>query len=107
MAYFYHATTRDKMFHIVAEGKLKANTSGEVFLCKSPIDACKFLVCRGITRISVIEILLNENDVVVSDDHSESYFQCKAYIHNGDIELTRKEKITDYIFGDDEEAEGE
>lgn len=104
MAYFYHATTREKMFHIVGEGKLRANAFGEVFLCKEPIDACKFLVCRGITRISVIEIELDESDVVVSDDHSESYFQCQAFIHNGDIEITGDEKITDYIF---DTSEGE
>jgi len=104
MAYFYHATTPEKMCSILDDAILEANDCGEVFLCKEPLDACKFLICRGISRISVIEIEIDENDVVPSNDHSESYFQCQAFIHNGDIEITGDEKITDYIF---DTSEGE
>lgn len=48
--------------------------------------------------MSVIEIELDENEVAESYDHSEAFFKCKAYMHNGDIKLTGKERIWDYSF---------
>ncbi len=98
MAYFYHATTPENMKSIMNDLTLKADAFGEVFLCKEPLDACKFLAIWGIARIDVIEVELEESDVDESHDHSESFFQCKAYIHHGDIELKGEEKITEDTF---------
>lgn len=94
---FYHATSLENMQKIIDDGKIKSSL-GEVFLCKKPLDACKFLVLRGLRKVYVIEVELNKNDVRESYDHAESFFQCKAYVHNGDIQLKGTEEITEYKF---------
>lgn len=94
---FYHATSFENMQKIIDDGKIKSSL-GEVFLCKKPLDACKFLALRGLRNVSVIEVELNKNDVQESYDHAESFFRCKAYVHNGDIELSGKERVEEYEF---------
>ena len=69
-----------------------------VYMCKDPIDACKFLVIRGMRQMSVIELELDEKEVEESHDHSETFFKCKAYIKHGDIVLSGDERIFDYDF---------
>ena len=95
---FYHATTLENMEKIAASGFIKKSWDGVVYLCKDPIDACKFLVLRGLRKMCVIETELDENDVQESFDHSQSFFKCKAYIHNGDIRFTGAEKVEEYTF---------
>lgn len=95
---FYHATTPENMQKIIDDGKIKHSFGGEVFLCKKPLDACKFLVLRGLRKVYVIEVELNKNNVQESYDHAESFFRCKVYVHNGDIELSGKEIIEEYEF---------
>lgn len=68
------------------------------YMCKDPIDACKFLVIRGMRQMSVIELELDEKEVEESHDHSETFFKCKAYIKHGDIVLSGDERIFDYDF---------
>lgn len=41
---FYHAAPKETMMKIYAEGVLKKSWDGVVYMCKDPIDACKFLV---------------------------------------------------------------
>lgn len=94
---FYHATTPENAISIMWDGVIKSRY-GEVFLCKKPSDACKFLAIRGCSKVIVIEVELPEDAVIESYDHSESFFQCKAYIHNGDIKLTGAEVYTEYTF---------
>lgn len=94
---FYHATSLENMQKIIDDGKIKSSF-GEVFLCKKPLDACKFLVLRGLRKVYVIEVELNKNNIQESYDHAESFFRCKAYVHNGDIELSGKERIEEYEF---------
>lgn len=96
---FYHATTERNMVKIVHEKRIRKSMEG-VYLCKDPVDACKFLVMRGVQRVSVIEAELDEKDVEESNDHSEGFFRCKAYIHQGDISLTGREWIFKYNFGE-------
>lgn len=40
----------------------------------------------------------NSGFVTDSDTERELFFKCKAYMHNGDIKLTGKERIWDYSF---------
>lgn len=94
----YHATTVENMKRIQKDGLIKGSFGREVFLCKKPLDACKFLVIRGIRRMCVIEVDLKEDTVRESFDHSEAFFQCKAYVHNGNVELTGVEEIEEYEF---------
>ena len=53
---FYHAAPKETMMKIYAEGVLKKSWDGVVYMCKDPIDACKFLVIRGMRQMSVIEL---------------------------------------------------
>lgn len=95
---FYHAAHKETMKKIVGEGTLRRSWDGAVYLCKNPLDACKFLIIRGILQMSVIEVELDKKEVEESHDHSEAFFQCKAYMKKGDIVLTGKEKVWDYDF---------
>lgn len=69
---FYHAAPKETMMKIYAEGVLKKSWDGVVYMCKDPIDACKFLVIRGMRQMSVIELELDEKEVEESHDHSET-----------------------------------
>lgn len=95
---FYHAAPKETMMKIYAEGVLKKSWDGVVYMCKDPIDACKFLVIRGMRQMSVIELELDEKEVEESHDHSETFFKCKAYIKHGDNVLSGDERIFDYDF---------
>lgn len=66
---FYHAAPKETMMKIYAEGVLKKSWDGVVYMCKDPIDACKFLVIRGMRQMSVIELELDEKEVEESHDH--------------------------------------
>ena len=57
---FYHAAPKETMMKIYAEGVLKKSWDGVVYMCKDPIDACKFLAIRGMRQMSVIELELDE-----------------------------------------------
>lgn len=48
--------------------------------------------------MSVIEVDIDKNRARESHDHSEAFFQCKAYIHAGDIELKGNENVWDFEF---------
>lgn len=86
------------MEKIVGEGKIRKSWDGEVYLCKKPEDSCKFLVIRGMRKMSVIEVDISESSTRESHDHSEAFFRCKAYMHDGDITLTGNERVWDYEF---------
>ena len=47
---FYHAAPKETMMKIYAEGVLEKSWDGVVYMCKDPIDACKFLVIRGMRQ---------------------------------------------------------
>lgn len=95
---YYHAAPKETMLKIVGQGIIKASQDGMVYMCKKAVDSCKFLVIRGMKKICVIEIEVDESKVEESNDHSEGFFKCKAYTHNGDIKLTGKENVWDYSF---------
>lgn len=74
---FYHATTMENAEKILDEGMIRHSAGGVVFLCRKPMDACKFLLIRGIKEICVIEVNLKKNSVEESNDHSEAFFSVK------------------------------
>lgn len=76
---FYHATTSTAAESIRKDGVIKAGAMGDVFLCRNPLDACKFLILRGTPVIYVVEVDLRRSEVIESYDHAESFFKCKAY----------------------------
>ena len=75
---FYHATTEENLLKIVDDGVIKHSMGGVVFLCRNPIDACKFLVIRGYRKICVVEVNLKKNEVDESFDHSEAFFSMQS-----------------------------
>lgn len=95
---FYHATTKEAAASIQKDGVLKAGPFREVFLCRSPLDACKFLIIRGVLQVSVFEVNLKRSEVTESHDHSEGFFQCKAYTHDGDIAVSDRVPVRTYDF---------
>lgn len=76
---FYHAAPKETMMKIYTEGVLKKSWDGVVYMCKDPIDACKFLVIRGMRQMSVIELELDEKEVEESHDHSQSWSCGRCY----------------------------
>ncbi len=95
---YYHATTEQNMKKIVADREIRKSWDGIVYLCDQPLDACKFLLVRGITKMCVIEVCIPESKVQLSCDHSISFFECEAFVHKGSIKLTGKEKVFEYEF---------
>lgn len=95
---YYHATTPEAAQSILNDGVIKAKF-GEVFLCDDPKDAAKFLAVRLITEIVVFGMMLDSDEVQESFDHSQKFFQCKAYVHNGDIKLNDDSEILEYTLG--------
>lgn len=75
---FYHATTSTAAESIRKDGVIKAGVMGDVFLCRKPLDACKFLILRGMPVIYVVEVDLRRSDVVESHDHAESFFRMQG-----------------------------
>ena len=72
---FYHATTSTAAESIRKDGVIKAGAMGDVFLCRNPLDACKFLILRGTPVIYVVEVDLRHSEVIESYDHAESFFK--------------------------------
>lgn len=95
---YYHATTEKTMEKIFTDGAIRKSWDGCVYLCTTAVDACKFLILRGIKRMIVVEVELDESEVEESHDHNEHFFQCKAYIHHSDIEVTGAEPTWEYTF---------
>lgn len=95
---YYHAAPKATMKKIVGEGRIRKSWDGVVYLCKEAVDSCKFLVIRGMREMSVIKVDIDEDEVEESHDHAESFFRCKAYMHEGDIKLTGNENVWDYTF---------
>lgn len=95
---FYHATTSTAAERIRKDGVIKAGAMGDVFLCRNPLDACKFLIIRGVLQVSVFEVNLRRSEVTESHDHSEKFFMCKAYMHDGDIAVSDRVPVRTYDF---------
>lgn len=75
---YYHATTEETMEKIFTDGAIRKSWDGCVYLCKTAVDACKFLVLRGIKRMIVVEVELDESEVEESHDHNEHFFSVQS-----------------------------
>lgn len=85
MKKYYHATSKKNLGNILNEG-IKKGCDGCVYLTDKREDALKFVIfgCAN-ENIIVFEVELNEEEVVETFDHSESFFKCKAYGYYNDI----------------------
>lgn len=86
--YYWHATSMDNLGSIMSNGIKKDRMEGVVYLADSAQNAAKFLVVRGIKEIVSLRISakkLDPSKLSESFDHVQSFFECKAYIYEGDI----------------------
>lgn len=86
MKTYYHATPYRNLESILDQGIFKG-CDGVVYLADTKENAAKFIAIRGCFDILVCEVQLNEANVEESFDHSETFFKCKAYIYNEDINV--------------------
>lgn len=91
--HFYHATHIDNLGDILTKG-IEIRGEG-VYLADSAFNAAKFLIIRGLVgSIIVFKIKASKLDLTKlkeSFDHSEDFFQCKAYLYDENI----KEEMID------------
>lgn len=95
---FYHATTPECAEKIAASGCIKKGMDNCVYLCNTAADACKFLAIRGIKKVIVFEVEIKKEEVQESFDHSEAFFQCKAYISTKNIQRKSIKTAWEYTF---------
>lgn len=88
--HFYHATHIDNLGNILTKG-IEIRGEG-VYLADSAFNAAKFLIIRGLVgKIVVFKIKASSLKVTKlkeSFDHSEAFFQCKAYLYSENINST-------------------
>ena len=95
MRYMWHATPYENLVGILDDG-IKAGNPRLVYLCENGIDAAKFIVVRGVKKILLLKVKIyksDENKIVETFDHSESYFKCRAFGYRGNIPVA---KIKEY-----------
>lgn len=81
---YYHATSFENLASIIDKGILKGS-DGVVYLTEQPEEAARFVAIRGVTKILVLGIELEENLVSESFDHSFLFFKCRAFTYPEDI----------------------
>ena len=77
---YYHATPFENKDKVLTEG-IHTGCDGVVYLCKRPDEAAKFVIIRGYKKILALGVVVEENMVEESFDHSEAFFKCKAYMY--------------------------
>ena len=91
MGIYYHARSESGSQRAMASGKLQASFDGLVYLCDKPENALKFVAlgCYGDpnAKVYVFEVELDDENVVETFDHSESFFGFRCYGHLGDIDI--------------------
>ena len=94
---YYHASPSENCGKILCDG-IKPDRMGEVFLADSAENALKFLVIRDYKNLVVFEFELDDSEVHESFDHSESFFKCKAWICNRQIDPDEILEVYQYVF---------
>lgn len=84
---YYHATPFENLESIMKDQEIRKGCDGVVYLAEKPEEAARFVAIRGCKKILVIEVLLEENMVEESFDHSEAFFKCKAYMYGDNISI--------------------
>lgn len=83
---YYHATSFENLESIMVKDQIiRKGCDGVVYLTEKPKDACKFLLVRGVRKILVIGVNLEEDMVSESFDHSQAFFKCRAFTYPEDI----------------------
>ena len=95
---YYHAATPETMKKIIADGVVKRGWDGCVYLFEKPQDAAKFVAIRGHEIVDVIEVILPADKAKESIDHSIQFFQCRAYLYEGDAKIRQGARLTEYSF---------
>ena len=96
MRYMYHATPFNNLENIMDNG-INTGADGLVYLCEKPEDSVKFLAIRGYRDILVDKVKIPkklENTIIETFDHSNKFFQCRAFAQTISIPVTR---IAGYI----------
>ena len=81
---YYHATPFENLESIMDQG-IRKGCDGVVYLTEKPEEAVRFLAIRGIRKILVLGVDLEEDMVSESFDHNEAFFKCKAFMYPENI----------------------
>ena len=87
MRTMWHATDYNNLVSIMENGII-TGPDGIVYLCDTEMDAAKFLAVRGCKHILTLEIKIYKKDeakIRETFDHSQRFFNCKAYGYAGNI----------------------
>lgn len=82
---YYHATPYENLESIMSKGLMRG-CDGVIYLTEKPEEAARFVAIRGYHKILVIGIDVEEDSVEESFDHSQVFFNCRAYTYSEDIE---------------------
>lgn len=94
---YYHATEFTNLSSILENG-IHPGCDGEVYLCKKPEEALRFVVIRNIgthKKYLVCKVDLRSG-VEESFDHSEEFFRCRAYMYNKNIPSSNIRSYIEY-----------
>jgi RNA:NAD 2'-phosphotransferase (TPT1/KptA family) len=99
MIEMYHATRYENLESIMTEG-IRTGFDGLVYLAETPLDAMKFLLIRLVQHIVVFKVIIPEEDVEETFDHSREFFKCRAFGCTRDIDIDEicLEESLDYDF---------
>lgn len=86
--YLYHATDKRNEEKIMNEGLLPG-IDGGVYFADSPDNALKFIAFKFEAKeVIVLKVRTRELDPKLMEesfDHSEMFFQCKAWVYMGTV----------------------
>lgn len=81
---YYHATPFENLNSIMNQG-IRKGCDGVVYLTEKPEEAVRFVAIRGCRKILVLGVDLEDDMVSESFDHSQAFFQCRAFAYPEDI----------------------
>ena len=85
MKKYYHATPAENLDSILENGLV--SESGFIYLTEKFEECIPFIALRGVNEILVVELEVPEENVGESFDHSQKFFQCRAFVYKGSIPL--------------------
>lgn len=95
---WYHATTEEGYQSILKDLEIKPGFDGCVYLCEKPEEAARFVILRTFSTAIVLGIELPDDaDIQESFDHSQSFFQCKAYTYESSIHADNIVSVSEYV----------
>lgn len=76
---YYHATDFENLVSILDTGIEVRNAEGVVYLCEKVEECLRFAKVHGVRDALVCKVMLNEDEVFETFDHSFEFFQCRAF----------------------------